>query len=69
MHAARADLSNATWRKTAYSNGQGGDCVEFADNVPGLAPVRDSKNPTGPVLVFPADAWAAFVDRVKAAGI
>lgn len=65
MRAGRADLSNASWRKSTYSNGQGGDCVEVADNIPGLTPVRDSKNPTGPVLVFPAGAWAAFVAEMK----
>jgi hypothetical protein len=27
--------------------------------------VRDSKDPAGPALVFPAAAWTAFVDAVK----
>ncbi|MEU8620204.1 DUF397 domain-containing protein [Streptomyces sp. NPDC048623] len=63
------DLSNVTWRKSSYSNPDGGECLEVAD--PGtaalpLVPVRDSKNPTGPALLFAAPAWSAFVSGVKA---
>lgn len=60
------DLSAAAWRKSTYSNGQGGDCVEVADALPGIIPVRDSKDPHGPALVFPTEAFAAFVAAVKA---
>ncbi|MEC4019926.1 DUF397 domain-containing protein [Streptomyces sp. H27-D2] len=67
MPAARPDLTNAVWRKSSRSNPSGGDCVEVVDGIPGLVPVRDSKNPTGPALLFPATAWAAFVDDVKTA--
>ncbi|GHC42607.1 DUF397 domain-containing protein [Streptomyces flavofungini] len=55
---------NASWRKSTYSGGGGGDCLEFADNIPGTVPVRDSKNPTGPALHFPPTAWSAFIDDV-----
>ncbi|ANZ17075.1 DUF397 domain-containing protein [Streptomyces noursei] len=58
-------LSAATWRKSSYSNGDGANCVEIADTLPGLVPVRDSKDPHGPALVFPAANWAAFVAAVK----
>ncbi|GAB2953943.1 hypothetical protein GCM10023080_010910 [Streptomyces pseudoechinosporeus] len=68
MRAARIDLSNATWRKSTYSNGQGGDCLEIAPNVPGTVPVRDSKNPTGPALLFPPSAWAAFIADIRRPG-
>jgi hypothetical protein len=60
------DLSGAAWRKSSYSNGDGGDCVEVAGNVPGVVPVRDSKDPQGPALEFSADAWASFVSAVRA---
>ncbi|MFJ3712263.1 DUF397 domain-containing protein [Streptomyces sp. NBC_01387] len=60
------DLSNACWRKSSYSDGGLNNCVEVADNFPGLIPVRDSKAPTGPALVFPAAAWTAFVQDVRA---
>ncbi|MBI0376789.1 DUF397 domain-containing protein [Streptomyces albiflaviniger] len=60
------DVSAAVWRKSSYSNGDGGDCVEIADNLPGLVPVRDSKNPDGPALIFAAESWAAFIASLKA---
>ncbi|MGR6971282.1 DUF397 domain-containing protein [Streptomyces cynarae] len=59
------DLSAATWRKSSYSNPDGGECVEVADNLP-LVPVRDSKDPARGTLVFEAPAWARFIDEVKA---
>ncbi|MFE7532003.1 DUF397 domain-containing protein [Kitasatospora sp. NPDC057542] len=60
----RVDLSSASWAKSSYSN-NGGDCVEVAADVPGLAPVRDSKDPQGPALIFRAEAWASFVAAVR----
>ncbi|WP_405676632.1 DUF397 domain-containing protein [Streptomyces sp. NBC_01511] len=57
----RPDLSTAQWRKSSYSNGDGGDCVEVADGCPGVIPVRDSKTPTGPVLLLTPTAWGDFV--------
>ncbi|MCI3224538.1 DUF397 domain-containing protein [Streptomyces sp. NP-1717] len=60
----RPDLSTAQWRKSSYSNGDGGDCVEVADRYPGVIPVRDSKTPTGPVLLLTPTAWTAFVRSV-----
>ncbi|MFF7747855.1 DUF397 domain-containing protein, partial [Streptomyces sp. NPDC007971] len=53
-------------RKSSYSNGDGGHCVEVADDIPGLVPVRDSKVSGGPVLVLGAHAWAPFVAALKA---
>ncbi|WP_310727741.1 DUF397 domain-containing protein [Streptomyces sp. N2A] len=68
MATSQPDLSAARWRKSSYSNGSGGDCIEIADNVTGgFVPVRDSKNPEGPALVIPAGAWSAFVGAVKSA--
>ncbi|WND37692.1 DUF397 domain-containing protein [Streptomyces sp. BB1-1-1] len=60
------DLSNARWTKSSYSNGQGGDCVEVADGVPGVVPVRDSKVAAGPVVVVGSVAWTEFVRTVGA---
>jgi hypothetical protein len=62
------DLSNASWRKSSHSDGNGGNCVEVADGVPGVVPVRDSKVTGGPVVVVGAVAWTAFVRSVRAAG-
>ncbi|MGW2033106.1 DUF397 domain-containing protein [Streptomyces sp. NPDC001356] len=58
------DLTNVVWRKSSYSNSDGGQCIEVADNLP-LVPVRDSKAPARGTLVFGPAAWAAFVDGVK----
>lgn len=38
----------------------------MADGFTGVVPVRDSKNPHGPALVFGAGAWSAFVAGIKA---
>ncbi|MEW1905402.1 DUF397 domain-containing protein [Streptomyces sp. NPDC086147] len=60
------DLSNVAWRKSSYSNPDGGACVEVSDDfAPLVVPVRDSKTPHGPALVFPAGGWDAFVAAVK----
>jgi hypothetical protein len=59
-------LNAATWRKSSYSGSQGGECIEVADGFPGVVPVRDSKNPHGPALLFPPAAWTAFLSAVRA---
>ncbi|MEW1721285.1 DUF397 domain-containing protein [Streptomyces sp. NPDC093109] len=59
-------LSNACWRKSSYSNTNGGECVEITEDFPGVVPVRDSKNPTGPTLMIPAATWTTFIATLKA---
>ncbi|MEU8674749.1 DUF397 domain-containing protein [Streptomyces sp. NPDC048560] len=59
------DLRTAAWRTSSYSNGDGGDCVQVADNVPGFVPVRDSKLADSPVLAFRAADWVEFVRGLK----
>ncbi|MFF2328994.1 MULTISPECIES: DUF397 domain-containing protein [unclassified Streptomyces] len=56
----------ADWFKSSYSNDQGGNCVEGARLGGRRMAVRDSKDPEQGVCVFPAAAWLAFVDEVKA---
>ncbi|MEU6012775.1 DUF397 domain-containing protein [Streptomyces sp. NPDC047515] len=56
------------WHKSSYSS-NGGDCIEVAANLAalhGVVPVRDSKNPSGPVLNASAASFASFVAGVKA---
>mgnify|MGYP004473181643 CR=1 FL=1 len=66
MASTEIDLSAARWRRSSYSNGTGGECVEVADGVPGVVPVRDSKRALeGPVLLFPAGSWTAFVASLR----
>jgi hypothetical protein len=67
MSHSEIDLSSAAWRKSSFSGGSDPDsCIEVADGYPGIVPVRDSKDPQGPALVFAADSWSAFVADVKA---
>jgi hypothetical protein len=55
-------VDNATWFKSSYSNGNG-SCVEVA-HVGGAVAIRDSKQPTGPVLTSTGEGWRAFVAGV-----
>ncbi|MFF8613216.1 DUF397 domain-containing protein [Streptomyces sp. NPDC015350] len=62
------DSPSFLWLKSSYSGG-GGSCVEWAPahaSTTGIVPVRDSKNPHGPVLAVPAASFASFVAGVKA---
>ncbi|MEU6832471.1 DUF397 domain-containing protein [Nocardia beijingensis] len=54
------DLSGAHWFKSTRSTGTK-DCVEVAHLDGGMVGVRDSKNPTGPALLFTPGEWDAFV--------
>ncbi len=65
------DLTGAAWRKSSFSGGNGGACVEVAI-VPGGTEVggravalRDSKNPTGPALLFTPDEWREFTGAIR----
>jgi hypothetical protein len=58
------NLAGAQWRKSSYSNGNGGNCVEVA--VAGAhRAVRNSRNPTGSTLMFTATEWAVFTTGVR----
>ncbi|WP_433734237.1 DUF397 domain-containing protein [Nocardia sp. CA-129566] len=57
------DLARAQWRKSARSSASR-DCVEVALLGGGLVGVRDSKNPTGPALVFTSREWNTFTHSV-----
>ena len=65
------DLTGAVWRKSSFSSGSGGACVEIAV-VPGskegsghVIAMRDSKRPDGPVLIFTPAEWEAFTLGVQ----
>lgn len=61
------DVSSVTWRKSSYSNTDGGACVEVSADIPSLVPVRDSKDTTRTPLLFTTGAWSAFVAGVRTA--
>jgi Domain of unknown function (DUF397) len=55
----------SNWRKSSYSGGQGGNCVEVA-GVAGHVAVRDTKdNGTGPVLRVSSADWSRLMKSIK----
>lgn len=66
QHLSHAS-SRTGWRKSSYSGNGGSNCVEWApDSVTSDAvPVRDSKDPHGPALLFTPHAWTAFLTAVR----
>lgn len=58
------NLVSAVWRKPTRSQANG-NCVEVADGFRSVVPVRDSKDPDGAALVFPAEEWTAFISSLK----
>ena len=55
-----------SWRKSSYSGGSGGNCVEIADQA-GRVLVRDTKQDgTGPVLRLSPAAWRQLTEELKA---
>lgn len=55
------------WIKSSYSDGGGGNCIEWAPALAsgGAVPVRDSKDISRASLAFSPDAWGRFVDSIK----
>jgi hypothetical protein len=51
------------WRKSTYSDGTGGNCVETASGS-GAILVRDTTDRGGVTLNVPAQAWRDFLTRV-----
>ena len=52
------------WRKSSYSDGNGGNCVETVDR-DGMVLVRDTADCGGTTLSVPAAAWQRFTDALK----
>ncbi|GAA1260960.1 hypothetical protein GCM10009677_10430 [Sphaerisporangium rubeum] len=59
------DLWVARWHKSTYSS-DSGECVVVASDLSGIRLIRDSKNPSGPVLAVSLDQWSAFLSGVRA---
>jgi hypothetical protein len=57
-------MENNNFRKSSYSGGQGGNCVEVANDTTTIA-VRDSQDQDGAHLAVPAPSWAAFTRRIQ----
>ncbi|WP_405140097.1 DUF397 domain-containing protein [Sphaerisporangium sp. NBC_01403] len=65
MDELTLELEAAVWRKSTWSGPDGGNCVEVAKLSGGRRGVRDSKNVTGPALVFTGRQWNAFAKSIK----
>ncbi|CRK61208.1 hypothetical protein [Alloactinosynnema sp. L-07] len=52
------------WRKSSFSGGDNNNCVEL-NLAPAISAIRDSKNPTGPVLTLTPTAWSALLHTTK----
>lgn len=63
------DLAGAQWRKSSYSGGSGGNCVEVATNLPGVVAIRDSKNPGAPALLLTPAQWLALTMDLRERGL
>ncbi|WP_406303171.1 DUF397 domain-containing protein [Streptomyces sp. NBC_00885] len=64
-HVIRDASVPPLWRKSSYSGASEGSCLEVNDAHPTHIPVRDSKNPKGPVVVFGSAAWTTFAAAVQ----
>ncbi|MEU9041005.1 MULTISPECIES: DUF397 domain-containing protein [unclassified Kitasatospora] len=62
------EIPTQGWYKSSYS-AQATECVETGRVVSSGMAVRDSKDPHGPALAFPADAWTAFITAIKAGNL
>lgn len=65
---AAVELARAKWQKSSRSSFNG-NCVEVAPVAGGrFVGVRDSKDVSGPALVFDDATWRSFLRDVKSAG-
>ena len=56
---------HTAWRRSSYSGGGSGNCVEVATPTRHIVAIRDSKNPDGPRLAFSREPWMLFLGSVK----
>ncbi|MEU8204815.1 DUF397 domain-containing protein [Streptosporangium sp. NPDC049046] len=59
------EIARAVWRKSSLSGGNGGSCVEVASLGGGRVGVRDSKDRSGPALIFASTEWRTFISGIK----
>jgi hypothetical protein len=52
------------WRKSSFSDANGGSCVETTSGN-GVILVRDTTDREGGTLAFSAEAWRVFAERLK----
>ncbi|MGW7691743.1 DUF397 domain-containing protein [Streptomyces asiaticus] len=71
-HITASELApEDAWYKSSYSGGSGNSCVEVANVIAacGRIAVRDSKDPSGPALLFSPAGWSSFVGLVRSSKV
>ncbi|GGZ15185.1 hypothetical protein GCM10010387_04340 [Streptomyces inusitatus] len=66
------DARTAVWVKSTHSGPEGGACIEWVPahaSLTGTVPVRDSKRPSGPVLMVSAPAFAGLITLARSANL
>lgn len=58
-------ITHDAWRKSSYSNTDGGACVEVASGFPNVVPVRDSKDVTRGYFAVSTVSWSALTESIK----
>ncbi|MFD4833384.1 DUF397 domain-containing protein [Streptomyces uncialis] len=69
---AKTNAPPSRWVKSSYSTDNGGTCVEWAPSnitATGIVPLRDSKRPTGPILMVSADAFTGLVSLARSTAL
>lgn len=64
MATDRPCVDSRNWRKSSYSMGGNGDCIEVS-SAAGKVMVRDSKDRSGPLLAYPASTWREFLAEAR----
>jgi hypothetical protein len=67
MSAMDVDALDAGWRKASRSVNNGA-CVEVG-SARAAVMVRDSVDPSGPIVAYPAATWQAFLGIAKASTV
>lgn len=62
------ELGAVAWRRSSHSTAAN-NCVETAELSTGQVAVRDSKDVTGPALLFTPGAWEGFVRALNAGAL
>jgi hypothetical protein len=64
LKETRHMVLSSAWVTSTYSDTDGGNCVQVR-HIPHAVQVRDSKDPSGPVITFTTTGWRAFISAFK----
>lgn len=61
----RSDFPAEGWKRSSFSSPNGGDCLEVNDVLREQVGLRDSKQPSGTVLIVTPQRWSVFLTAVR----